>query len=84
MEKMSDRERQLLLDLQAKAKRVSRAEAEFLEEADSRQKELLQRWSVKDRLQQAAEQIGTSSEELYQWITSDQQIHFYRRAHGME
>lgn len=48
MEKMSKKEREMLLALQAKAKRVQRAEAEFLREADSRKEELLERWGLSD------------------------------------
>lgn len=46
MEKMSDKEKQMLRTLQAKQKRISRQEAAFLEEADARRDELLTRWGV--------------------------------------
>ncbi len=48
MEKMSKKEQEMLRALQAKAKRVQRAEAEFLREADSRKEELLERWGLSD------------------------------------
>ena len=48
MEKLSQKEREMLRALQAKAKRVQRAEAEFLREADSRKEELLERWGLSD------------------------------------
>lgn len=47
MEKMSKKEQEMLRALQAKAKRVQRAEAEFLREADARKEELLARWGLK-------------------------------------
>ncbi|MCR4752033.1 MAG: hypothetical protein K5852_07030 [Eubacterium sp.] len=74
MERMSERERKLLLDLQAKAKRVARAEEEFLHEADSRKSELMHRWNLEDRWQIFAEKMGVDADTLYEWISSDQQI----------
>lgn len=81
MEKMTTAELKTLHDLQAKQKRVQRAEKEFFEEADSRKEELLERWGITDRLAEAAEKIGTTPEELYDWITSEDQINYYRRKH---
>ncbi len=46
MEKMSAKELETLKALQAKQKRVQRAEAEFFEEADARKDELLARWGI--------------------------------------
>ena len=83
MEKMTEAELKLLRELQAKQKRAQRAEAEFLKEADNRKEDLLARWEVKDRLAEAAEKIGTTPEELYAWITSEDQISYYRRRHGI-
>lgn len=48
MEKMSKKEQEMLHALQAKAKRVQRAEAEFLREADAKKEELLERWGLSD------------------------------------
>ena len=45
-ERMTDKERETLKALQAKEKRVQRAEAEFLAEADERKEELLKRWGI--------------------------------------
>lgn len=45
-ERMTEKEREQLRALQAKEKRVQRAEAEFLQEADERKEELLQRWGI--------------------------------------
>lgn len=81
MEKMTESERKLLRDLQAKAKRVARAEEDFYKEADRRKDELLRRWAVVDRLEKAADVIGTTADDLYDWITSPTQRAYYRRAH---
>lgn len=48
MEKMTRKEQELLRELQAKAKRVKRAEDDFFKEADSRKNELLSRWGLSD------------------------------------
>ncbi len=45
-EKMTEKEREQLKALQAKEKRVQRAEADFLQEADERKDELLKRWGI--------------------------------------
>lgn len=81
MEKMTEREKQMLRDLQAKEKRVQRAEAEFFKVADARREELLRRWGVSDRLREAAALVGTDPDTLFAWITSEQQIDFFRRKH---
>lgn len=83
MEKMTEAELKTLRELQAKQKRAQRAEADFMKEADSRKEELLERWQVTDNLSEAAAIIGTTSEELYAWITSDEQVGYYRRRHGI-
>lgn len=82
MEKMTAAELKMLHELQAKQKRAQRAEMEFLKEADSRKEDLLARWKVKDRLAVAAEKIGATPDELYDWITSEEQISYYRRKHN--
>lgn len=83
MERMSESELKQLRDLQAKQKRVQRAEAEFFKEADFRKDELLERWSVSDRLADAAQMIGTDPSTLYDWITSEEQITYFKKRHGM-
>lgn len=80
-EKMTQKELDMLHALQAKQKRVQRAEEDFLKEADSRRDELLSRWGQPDRLQEAADLIGTDADTLYGWITSDDQVAFFRRKH---
>jgi DNA replication initiation complex subunit (GINS family) len=83
-ERMTQKELDMLRSLQAKQKRVQRAEEEFFREADSRRDELLERWEKSDRLQEAADLIGTDADTLYGWITSDDQIAFFRRKHLVE
>lgn len=83
MERMSESELKQLRDLQAKQKRVQRAETEFFKEADLRKDELLERWEVSDRLADAAQMIGTDPDTLYAWITSEEQVSYYRKRHGM-
>ena len=83
MERMSESELKQLRDLQAKQKRVQRAETEFFKEADLRREELLERWEVSDKLAEAAQMIGTDSDTLYDWITSEEQIMYFRKRHGM-
>ena len=78
-EKMTKKELEMLHALQAKQKRVQRAEEEFFKEADSRRDELLERWGHPDRLQEAADRIGIDADTLYGCITSDEQIAFYQR-----
>ena len=81
MEYMTEAERKKLRDLQAKEKRVARAEAEFLKEADKRKNELIQRWNMSDRMQKAAAKIGTDPETLFKWIVSDEAIQLFHRTH---
>ncbi len=46
MERMTQKELEQLRALQAKQKRVQRAELEFFDEADRRKEELLSRWGI--------------------------------------
>lgn len=81
IEKMTAKEKQMLRELQAKEKRVQRAEAEFFKEADARKEELLERWNHPDRLQAAADLVGTDADTLLGWITSEPQVEYFRRKH---
>ena len=81
MERMTDAEKKQLNELQAKQKRVQRAEAAFLRDADERKEELLRRWGVTDRLSEAATLIGTDPDALYEWIVRDDQVRYYRQHH---
>lgn len=80
-EHMTQKELDTLRALQAKQKRVARAEEEFMKEADARRDELLSRWGLSDNMQKAAEIIGTDADTLFDWITSDAQVAFFRRNH---
>lgn len=84
MEKMTAAEKKMLRELQAKEKRVMRAEMEFLKETDSRKEELLQRWKMSDRLEKAAALMDTDSDTLYAWITSDTQVRYFRMKHPQQ
>ena len=83
MERMSESELKQLRDLQAKQKRGQRAETEFFKEAALRREELLEKWEVSDRLADAAQMIGTDPSTLYDWITSEDQITYFKKRHGM-
>lgn len=83
-EHMTKKEIEQLHALQAKQKRVQRAEEEFLKEADARKAELAARWGMSDRMQKAAEIIDTDIDALFDWITSDAQVAFFRRNHPHE
>lgn len=79
MEKMTNKERETLLALQAKAKRVQRAEEEFFRDVDERKDEILERWNTSDRLQALASQLGTDADSLFDWILSDEHAYLYRK-----
>lgn len=81
MEKMTQAEKKMLRELQAKEKRVQRAEADFYKEADLRKEELIERWEIKDMMKEAAEIVKTDPDTLFRWITSDSQISFFRKKH---
>lgn len=54
MEKLTDKELQTLRALEAKQKRIKRADAKFLKEADARKDELLSRWGIITEIKQAS------------------------------
>jgi hypothetical protein len=54
MEKLTDKELKLLRELEAKQKRIKRADAKFLKEADARKDELLSRWGIPYEIKQAS------------------------------
>lgn len=89
MEKMTQKERQTLKELSAKAKRIERAEKQFLSDADERKEELLARWNIKTDSGKELEEIailyyGISAVELREWITSDRQVEYYKLRHQRE
>lgn len=79
MEKMSDREVKLLHDLQAKQKRVQRADTEFFKNVEERKDEVLQHLNCNDRLQEVATLYGISADDLYKILTDPEQIENFKR-----
>lgn len=76
---MSDREVKLLHDLQAKQKRVQRADAEFFKNVEERKDEVLQHLNCEDRLQEVATLYGISADDLYKILTEPEQIETFKR-----
>lgn len=62
MEKLTDKELKLLRELEAKQKRIKRADAKFLKEADARKDELLSRWGIPYEIKQASPSASEASE----------------------
>ena len=97
METMTKAEKELLRKLQAKQKRVSRQEKEFLEYADAHKEELLGRWNLSDTkreivsdnslqrlyemMKHIAQKYGTDIKTLTDYISTDQQINYFKRTH---
>ena len=84
MEKMTAKERETLKDLQAKYKRVQRAEEEFLRDADENRDMLLARWNIQDSLQEIATRIGTNTKTLSEWLLSKQHAEAFKNYHQQE
>lgn len=99
MERMSDKERDKLRELQAKAKRVERAEKEFFANVQERREEVLkflnadvmsdeeraaydEECRILDKLYDIADRYGVDTNELLNYIGSDQQVNYYRNTHG--
>lgn len=82
MEKMTESERQKLKDLQAKAKRVERAEKDFWANVEERKDEILAKYGQTDnRLEQIAAVYGCSVDELISYIISERQVSYYKNTH---
>ncbi len=67
MERFTSEERELLKKLQAKEKRIKRAEkadARFIEEADRRKDELLMRWGIKSAYTETEYRYGDAEDEM--------------------
>lgn len=84
MEKMTRKERETLLALQAKAKRVQRAEEEFLREADARKAELLSRWGLSAMLQETAAPVVPDREIMADEPAGEQFSHPQHRNTGAD
>lgn len=79
MERMSDKELKQLRELQAKQKRVQRADAEFFKNIDERRDEVIEHLQIADRLSDAAKLYDTDVDTLYQWLIADKQINAFRQ-----
>ncbi|MGM9946992.1 hypothetical protein [Floccifex sp.] len=95
METMTELERKQLKKLQAKAKRVSRQQKEFLEYADEHKDELLKRWNLSikkeislseslsnelsNKLNTIADIYGTNVNSLLDYISTDKQVNYFKR-----
>ena len=71
MEKMTAKEKEKMLALQAKYKRVQRAEEDFYREVDEHRDEILERFGRHDQLREVADLIGTDKETLLAWLKTD-------------
>lgn len=80
MEHMTEKELEQLKSLQAKQKRVQRANEDFMKEADARKEELLSRWNAQDKWTKLAQRIGTDVDTLYRWVSSEKQIAFFKNS----
>lgn len=64
MEKMTDKEKQILRELQAKAKRIEREKKKLMSDADEIKDELLERWGIV----QKDPEIGSESRDIWKEI----------------
>ena len=89
----SAEDEELFKRLQAKKKRVQRAEADFLSEADKRKDELLSRWGaspMSDTYDSKWSDImrlygATDENDLYEFIIRERSIQVYQEKHlGMQ
>lgn len=77
---MTEKELEQLKALQAKQKRVQRANEDFMKEADARKEELLSRWGAQNKWAKLAQKIGTDEDSLYRWVSSEKQIAFFKNS----
>ena len=68
-------------DLQAKQKRVKRAEILFYKDVDEHRNEIMKRFAQKDRLAMVAEEYGTDADTLYAWLKEPAQLEMFRKKH---
>lgn len=79
MEKMTTSELQMLKNLQAKQKRVQRAEMEFWRHVEEEKSDILSRL-----LSDVVAKYGCTIDELIDYIKSDRQVEYYRRTHHVD
>lgn len=70
-------------ELERRAKQLRREEAAFLEEADSRKDELLDRWNITTPeeyaiIKELSDRYGCSADDLLIYLQSDEQINNYK------
>lgn len=65
MEKMTDKEKQILKELQAKAKRIEREKKKLMVEADQIKDELLERWGITESVPEVKEEKSDIWKEIY-------------------
>lgn len=82
MEKFTQKEKELLRNLQAKEKRISRQEKSFLKEVDENIELVLSHLDIDknvfDRLNEIAKKYGTDVNTLLDYISTDRQINYFK------
>ena len=82
MEKFTTKEKELLRNLQAKEKRISRQEKAFLKDVDDNIELVYSHLkidkSVIDRLNEIASKYGTDIPTLLDYISTDRQINYFK------
>lgn len=82
MEKFTQKEKELLRNLQAKEKRISRQEKSFLKEVDDNIELVLSHLGIDknalDRLTEIAKKYGTDVNTLLDYINTDRQINYFK------
>lgn len=82
MEKFTTKEKELLRNLQAKEKRISRQEKAFLKDVDDNIELVYSHLkidkSVIDRLNEIATKYGTDIPTLLDYISTDRQINYFK------
>ena len=82
MEKFTQKEKELLRNLQAKEKRISRQEKSFLKEVDDNIELVLSHLDIDknalDRLTEIAKKYGTDVNTLLDYINTDRQINYFK------
>ena len=83
MEKFTNKEMEIYKKLQAKDKRIQRAEAEFWREVDARADEIKMHLNVQTNecetcLDKVAQLYGISRNELLDYISTDKQVSYFK------
>jgi hypothetical protein len=82
MEKFTTKEKELLRNLQAKEKRISRQEKAFLKDVDDNIELVYSHLNIDknviDRLNEIASKYGTDIPTLLDYISTDRQINYFK------